>query len=145
MMLSMVDKTMIATSSRPRPAAEFDSLLESSDEGFDTLDFSSIAQNLIVDLGTSLVQNVHADRTITLSSTDSFEGLIGGTGNDSLTGNSQHNLLGGRSGSDTLAGLTGDDTYVFDQPIAAEDDVINEIGGQEWIPWTSDQAPATCF
>lgn len=47
-----------------------------------------------------------------------------------MTGNGLNNLLNGRSGSDTLAGLTGNDTYVFDQPIAAEIDVINEIGGQ---------------
>ena len=40
------------------------------------------------------------------------EGIITGSGNDTLTGNSQGNLLGGGAGNDTISGLDGDDVLL---------------------------------
>ena len=50
---------------------------------------------------------------LTLSSGDSIEDVIGGSGDDSITGNALDNTLDGGPGNDTLAGGLGDDTYVF--------------------------------
>ena len=41
-----------------------------------------------------------------------IEGIITGSGNDTLTGNSLSNLLGGGAGNDTISGLGGDDVLL---------------------------------
>lgn len=91
-------------------AAELDTVTEVSGQGTDTLSFSAIATPVVLNLGTSLNQIVHTNRTINLSSSASFENASGGSGNDTLLGNSLNNSLTGNDGNDILVGNAGNDT-----------------------------------
>jgi Ca2+-binding RTX toxin-like protein len=91
----------------------FDTVTESSSNGTDTVQSSSI--NLIL----SNYSNVE---NLTLTGSSNLN-LIGGSGNNTLTGNSGDNeiysyqgndTLDGGSGDDIMVGGTGDDTYVVD-------------------------------
>ena len=124
--------------------AEADTVTEATSAGTDTLSFSTLTTAVILSLETSIVQTVHANRTLTLNATDRFENISGGLGNDTLTGNSLANTLTGNAGNDTLTGnaghdtLTGgsgndsliggldDDTYVFGTATTAEADTVTE-------------------
>ncbi len=79
--------------------------------GADTLDFSATSgTGVTVDLSLITPQAVSASLTITLSVTNSFENVIGGSGNDVLTGNSAVNTFTGNAGNDTINGsATGND------------------------------------
>jgi Ca2+-binding RTX toxin-like protein len=115
--------------------AEADTVTEDSNAGIDTLSFSSLTTEVLLSLETTDVQTVHANRTLTLNTTDAFENVFGGSGNDTLTGNSLANtltgnggndaLIGGR-GNDALAGGLGDDSYVFGTATTSEADTAAE-------------------
>ena len=116
-------------------AAEADTVTEAVNAGTDTLSFSTLKTNVVLNLGTSLVQAVHSNRTVKLNAASTFENAIGGSGNDTLTGNSLANALTGNSGNDrltgnggndSLSGGLGDDTYVFGLASAAEADAVTE-------------------
>ena len=78
--------------------------------GTDRLSFSTLTSDVTLSLGPSAVQTVHANRTLKLNTTNVFENLVGGSGNDTLTGNSRANSLTGNAGNDVLVGNSGDDT-----------------------------------
>ena len=116
-------------------AAESDTVTEGTNAGTDTLNFSTLTTDVVLNLGTSLVQTVHSNRKIKLNAASTFENAIGGTGHDTLTGNSLANALTGNSGNDRLTGAAGndslvgglgDDTYVFGVASAAESDTVTE-------------------
>jgi CSLREA domain-containing protein len=116
-------------------SGEADQLHEKVNEGIDSVNFSSLTARLVVSLETSLVQNVHSSRTLKLSTSSSFENLVGGSGSDTLTGNGLNNSLAGGTGedrltggggSDTLLGGPNDDTYFFDDPLPEESDQVHE-------------------
>jgi Ca2+-binding RTX toxin-like protein len=116
-------------------AAEADTVTEATNAGTDTLSFSTLTTDVVLNLGTSAVQTVHANRTLKLNSASTFENAIGGSGNDTLvgnvlpnklTGNAGNDRLNGGSGSDSLIGGLGDDTYVFGVASAAEADTVTE-------------------
>ncbi len=91
-------------------SAEADVVTEFANQGTDTLRFSDLTTAVSLNLGTSVVQNVHINRTLELSSSASFENITGGLANDTLSGNSADNLLNGGSGADVLVGKSGNDT-----------------------------------
>ena len=73
----------------------------------------------IIDLSgitTDVVVVINEDGSITITGATvvvlGIEGIITGSGNDTLTGNSRSNLLGGGAGNDTINGLGGDDVLV---------------------------------
>ena len=116
-------------------SAEADYIAEYFDQGTDTITFASMPINVVMNLGTLAVQTVHVGRTLSLSSAITFENLIGGAGNDSLTGNTLGNTLTGNAGNDQLTGLGGSDTlaggpgfdsYGFTSATSLENDVIIE-------------------
>jgi hypothetical protein len=116
-------------------AAEADQIHEKANEGLDTLDFSAMTTNVIVSLGTSNVQTVHLNRTVKLNTSSTFENLVGGRANDTLTGNSVANTLIGGAGNDSLTGAAGsdilfgglnNDTYLFAAATATEADQVHE-------------------
>jgi hypothetical protein len=120
-------------------SAEADQVTELSNQGTDTLTFQTLSSAVTLSLATVAVQNVHANRTIKLSSTSTFENIIGGSASDRLTGNSLNNTLTGNNGSDTfnggagndeLFGGQGDDTYSFSNAAAAEADKVTELSNQ---------------
>ena len=89
--------------------------------GTDTLDFSdTTTRSVVVDLSNAAAQVVNAGLTLTLTSGNTIEKVIGGALDDTLTGNSLDN---------TLTGGTGNDTYVFDTDLALGSDTIVESGG----------------
>ena len=116
-------------------AAEADTVTEATNAGTDTLTFSALTTDVVLNLGTSAVQTVHANRTLKLNSAATFENAIGGSGNDTLSGNSAANILTGNAGhdrltggagNDSLIGGLGDDTYIFGVASAAEADTVTE-------------------
>ncbi len=88
---------------------EADRINESVDQGSDSLRFASLSVEIVLNLGTSLVQNVHTNRTLKLNSASTMENVVGGTGSDTLTGNALANRLWGNDGNNILVGLAGDD------------------------------------
>jgi Ca2+-binding RTX toxin-like protein len=88
-------------------AAEADVVTEATNAGTDTLSFSTLTTNVVLNLGKSEVQTVHTNRTLKLNSVSTFENAIGGSLADTLTGNSLSNVLSGGLGADTLSGGSG--------------------------------------
>jgi serralysin len=91
------------------PTAEVDTLIEGVNGGIDTLDFTVLTTDVVMKLGTAILQQVHLNRRIKLNNGLQFENLKGGSGNDVLSGNSANNLLLGNAGDDRLSGGSGDD------------------------------------
>lgn len=125
--------------------------------GTDTLDFSALTTSLNLNLGSTALQTVHANRTLKLNVANAFENAIGGIDANTLTGNSLDSTLTGNAGNDTLNGsagndtlngaagndtLSGDagsdilnggpdnDTYIFDDDTARETDQLTELRDQ---------------
>ena len=89
--------------------------------GIDTLNFSATTtRNVAIDLSTTAAQVVNAGLTLSLSSGNAIENVVGGSLNDTITGNSLNNKL---------TGGAGNDTYVFDTDLALGSDTIDESGG----------------
>ncbi len=119
--------------------AEADLVTESTNQGTDTLNFANITTAVTLNMASSAVQNVHANRTIKLNAGTTFENAIGGSGNDVLTGNTLNNALSGGNGNDTLNGGQGNDvldggqgndSYLFSAATTAEADSVVELAGQ---------------
>ena len=74
--------------------------------GFDTLDLSVFTENLTINMGASseTVSGMNHD-----VKSDTFEHVITGSGNDSITGKSggAYNIMEGGAGNDTITGGTG--------------------------------------
>jgi Ca2+-binding RTX toxin-like protein len=71
--------------------------------GFDFVDFSSSGAPVVIELGTGNATGQGTDTVL------DFEGVIGSTGNDTITGDSANNVLRGNNGNDVLDGRDGDD------------------------------------
>jgi Ca2+-binding RTX toxin-like protein len=97
--------------------------------GIDTLTFAGSTSDVIVSLGSTAVQSVNANLTLTLDSASSMENLSGGSGNDTLTGNSLANRFIGGPGNDVMTGAAGNDWYNFDADSYLGSDSIDESGG----------------
>ena len=95
----------------PDGSADTDTVI--GGDGLDTLDFSSFAVGLMVDLGTvAVAQTVVAAESDIMAVSEDIEAVLGGSGNDSLKGNSLDNRLTGGLGDDTLTGVGGFNTIV---------------------------------
>ena len=92
--------------------AEADIVTEGTSAGTDTLSFGLLTTDVMLSLKTIGVQSVHSNRTLKLNTTDAFENIVGGSGNDTLTGNSLGNILVGNAGSDNLSGSGGRDILI---------------------------------
>lgn len=119
--------------------AEADVANEFTNQGIDTLSFAALTTDVKVSLGTTTIQNLHANRTLKLNSISSFENANGGSGNDTLNGNLVNNRLTGNAGNDRLTGGQGsdvligglsDDLYEFGIANAEEADVVTEVPDQ---------------
>ena len=120
-------------------SVEADTVTEVTGQGTDTLSFADLTTAVTLNLGSSLVQSVHTNRTLALSSSAAFENVNGGTAADMLLGNSQNNVLSGNAdndtltggrGNDALIGGLGDDSYVFGPATTAEADTVTEVADQ---------------
>ena len=85
--------------------------------GSDVLDYSYITSNLSIDLTTSLdpITSEVLYKTINLGTGDvdqfrNFEGVIGGSGNDTFIGVSTGGSFSGGAGTDSIRGGAGNDT-----------------------------------
>ena len=116
-------------------SSEADAVTELPNNGTDTLSFAGLTTAVVVNLASTAIQPVHANRTLTLNSAVVIENLIGGTGADTLFGNSLLNTLTGGAGDDKLIGAGGNDlllgganndTYVFVPASVAEADEVTE-------------------
>jgi Ca2+-binding RTX toxin-like protein len=117
---------------------ENDVIIEADNLLGDTISFGSLSIGVTMDLSSTAVQSIHANRTLQLSGSNAIENAIGGSGNDVLTGNAAPNgltggggndVLDGRGGNDSLFGQAGDDTYVFSPAVTGETDSIQEAPG----------------
>ena len=78
--------------------------------GLDIASYAEVTTNLTINLTLTTAQSMGSAGNDTLIS---IEGLIGGSGNDSLTGNSDNNILEGGLGNDRLDGGAGLDVASF--------------------------------
>lgn len=87
-----------------------------NDQGFDTLDFTALTQNLKVDLHIlNAPQQIWTSGPLSLIFGDEdLDAILGGSGHDDLIGNARDNLLLGGIGNDRLEGREGTETYAFD-------------------------------
>ncbi|MFN9199230.1 MAG: beta strand repeat-containing protein, partial [Planctomycetaceae bacterium] len=115
--------------------------------GIDTLDLTPTTDiGATVDLSLATVQTVATGRlTLVLGSATTFENIIGGAGNDTLTGNTLGNVLTGGAGNDTLSASTGNDTYLFDadSPLGTDTLVETATGGTDLVDFTGSSAGVT--
>lgn len=126
-----------------------DLLVEVADEGSDTVDFSERTSSITFSLASyGSAQTIATSTTITLSdadttaATETFENVIGGEGNDTLTGNALGNQFTGGAGNDSLTGGAGNDTYFFDADTTLGNDTINEVlsnGGTDELNFSATQ------
>jgi serralysin len=77
--------------------------------GIDVAFYGEVTTNLTIDLSLTTAQAMGSAGNDTLIS---IEGLIGGTGNDTLKGDSVGNYLDGGAGNDSLTGGGGNDVLV---------------------------------
>ena len=119
-------------------SAEADTIIENASEGNDLLNFSSITTSITINAGSSLVQNIHTNRSLRLLGTPAIENITTGPGGDKITGNDLANTLNtgggndrliGGAGSDSLIGGAGNDTYEFAMAASAESDSVTEFTG----------------
>jgi len=79
--------------------------------GNDTLDFRSDSANQRIDLRPGSVSDVYGDLgTLSIARGTVIEGLLAGSGNDTLTGNDAANRILGNNGGDNIDGGAGNDT-----------------------------------
>jgi Ca2+-binding RTX toxin-like protein len=77
--------------------------------GFDLVDYRDDTAGVTVNLATGTgTGGTAAGDTYT-----SIEGILGGSGNDTLIGNTSDNYIDGGAGNDTLTGGGGNDTFVL--------------------------------
>ncbi|THF54391.1 DUF5801 repeats-in-toxin domain-containing protein, partial [Ollibium composti] len=93
--------------------------------GFDIVDYHDATSAITVNLNTGL----GAGGTANGDTYSGIEGIIGGSGNDTLIGDALANLLDGGSGEDTMTGGGGADTFVVssDAVGGAINDVIADF------------------
>jgi Ca2+-binding RTX toxin-like protein len=106
-----------------------DTLTELVSGGTDTLDFGATTQNVSINLGLTGLQSVNGNLMVALSAVNTFENVIGGSGNDTINGNTLANRLEGRGGDDMLVGTLGDDTFVFDTDGQLDTDTLFDSSG----------------
>jgi Ca2+-binding RTX toxin-like protein len=102
-----------------------DSLVEYTDEGQDFVSFLECDVAVAFSLGLTSSQG-WGDGTVTLSSASTFEGVVGGVFNDTLSGGSGSDILVGGAGDDSLTGGLGDDFYIFEGSGNLGTDTIDE-------------------
>jgi Ca2+-binding RTX toxin-like protein len=119
----------------PTTVTEADQVTENANDGIDTLSFAFLTTDVVVNLGSTLIQSVHTNRKLKLNSAVVFENIIGGSGADTLFGNTLENTLNGNAGDDKLLGAGGNDvllgganndTYIFVPSNAVEADQVSE-------------------
>jgi Ca2+-binding RTX toxin-like protein len=114
--------------------------LNESAGGVDVLDFSeTLSTDVTVNLAQATAQVVNGNLTLALGSGTTFEAVVGGGGNDTLTGNSLANRLVGNGGNDALAGGTGNDAYEFDADSNLGTDTLTELtsGGTDVLSFAT--------
>lgn len=123
----------------PAAASETDFIQEAPGEGADTINFGLLTTTVTVDLSTAAAQLVHLNRFLFISSGQTIENIVGGSGTDILTGNTLANTITGGPGNDTITGAggndslyggDGDDEFVFNAVTSAEADYIAEYFNQ---------------
>ena len=91
-------------------------------DGVDQLDFSEVGTGFSFTLGAD------GSGGATLNGNDTYsnmEGVIGGSGDDSLTGNATGNVLRGGEGIDTLTGGNGSDIFDYNALVDAGDTITD--------------------
>ena len=118
-------------------ALGMDTIVETSGGGTDTLNFSSTTTvGISIDLSSTAAQIVNSNLTLTLSSGDSIENVIGGALNDVVIGNLLANVLTGNAGDDVLTGGAGNDTLVG----GAGNDTLSGGDGNDLYQFDADSA-----
>jgi VCBS repeat-containing protein len=93
-------------------ANQIDTVIELSNEGIDTLDFSAMTTAVTVNLtidSSLATMNHRIIWTGAAGQAANFENVSGSSANDSITGNAAANVLLGNGGNDTLNGGDGND------------------------------------
>jgi len=105
--------------------------INESGGGIDTLNFSSTTTRAVtVDLGNAGTQVVNAGLTLTLSSGQTVENVIGSALADSLRGNGLENVLSGGGGNDVLTAVGGSRNILLG---GAGEDTLNGASGEDLL------------
>ena len=94
---------------------QIDTVVELTDEGNDTLDFTSLTTAVVANLTSDTTLATMNHRIVWTGGSGqaaNFENVNGGAANDQITGNAADNLLRGNGGNDTLTGGAGNDILV---------------------------------
>ncbi len=94
---------------------QIDTVVELTDEGNDTLDFTSLTTAVVANLTSDTILATMNHRIVWTGGSGqaaNFENVNGGAANDQITGNATDNLLRGNGGNDTLTGGVGNDILV---------------------------------
>lgn len=95
----------------PNGAQGSDVVVEATGAGIDEIRFSTTV-DVTFSLGSASTQVINPNLSIRLTGPDTFENVLGGFGNDTLTGGAGANRLNGGQGDDTLTGGAGADRIV---------------------------------
>lgn len=87
----------------------YDGIVESPNQGTDTLDFLFCDKAIKLDLGTTAVQQANPNLALKLSSAAAIDNVRGTDYDDFIRGNALDNTLYGCGGDDTLYGENGND------------------------------------
>ena len=91
---------------------QVDTVVEQADQGTDTLNFSSMTDNVTANLTSDSALATMAHRIVQTGGAGqaaNFENVSGGSGTDTLIGNAANNVLTGNGGTDVLSGGDGND------------------------------------
>jgi Ca2+-binding RTX toxin-like protein len=94
--------------------AEADKVSEATGIGIDALNFNAVTKAITLRLSTTVVQSLHENRLLTLTSSTGVENIVGGTGgtgSDVLVGGTGNDVLNGGENSDVLIGGDGNDSF----------------------------------
>ena len=136
--------------------------LDETGGGNDTLDFSATDMiGITINLADATTQGVNVNLSLNLKSASTFENVIGGSGNDSITGNTLANDLRGGGGNDALLGSSGDDrleggagndsqnggsgndTYLYDVDTNQGTETLTDAVGTDTISFADSAANVT--
>jgi trimeric autotransporter adhesin len=92
--------------------------------GTDTIGFSILSRSVTLNLGTTANQNIGANNTLTIATTNQIENAIGTYRSDTIYGNSLDNVLKGGDNFDDLYGL---------DPSLVDNDYLNGGGGKDTL------------
>ncbi|SFJ17171.1 SdrD B-like domain-containing protein [Planctomicrobium piriforme] len=115
-----------------------DTIDETGGGSGDTLDFTSTSTlGIVLDLSLTSLQTLNVNHTLTLTTNDGVENVLGTGQADQIGGNSRANQFTGGDGDDMLSGGAGNDRYLFDADGPQGQDTLNDASGIDTLDFSA--------